>query len=59
MASSLKKNKVKLNLLTDVDGVMVQKCVRGEICHPVRQYSKANNKGKIMIKNRNIQGIGI
>ena len=57
--AALKKNKVKLNLLTDVDGVIVQKGVRGEICHTVRQYSKANNKGKIMIKNGNILSIGI
>ena len=35
--AALKKAKVKLDLLTDIDGIMVQKGVRGEICHIVHQ----------------------
>ena len=45
MASSLKKNKVKLDLLTDIDMLfMVEKRIREGICHSIYQYAKANNK---------------
>ena len=41
----LKKTKVKLELLTDVDMLlMVKKGIRGGICHAVFRYAKANNK---------------
>ena len=41
----LKKTEVKLELLTDIDMLlMVEKCIRGEICHAIHQYAKANNK---------------
>ena len=45
MASGSKKIKVKLVLLTDVDMLlMVEKSIRGEICHSIYQLAKANNK---------------
>ena len=40
-----KKTEVKLELLTDIDMLlMVEKRVRGGICHPIHEYAKANNK---------------
>ena len=43
--SALKKTKVKFHLLTDINmPLMVEKGIRGGICHSVYQYSKANNK---------------
>ena len=42
---AFKKNKVKLDLLTDIDMLlMAEKGIRGGICHPIYQYAKANNK---------------
>ena len=41
----LKKAEVKLELLTDVDILlMVEKGIRGGICHAIYRYAKANNK---------------
>ena len=41
MASALKKIKVKLDLLTDIDMLlMVQRAVRTEICQDIHQYVK-------------------
>ena len=41
----LKKREVKLELLTDVDMLlMVEKGIRGGICHAIHRYEKANNK---------------
>ena len=41
----LKKTDAKLELLTDPDMLlMVQKGVRGGICHAIHRYAKANNK---------------
>ena len=41
----LKKTKVELELLTNIDILlMVKKGVRGGICHVTHRYAKANNK---------------
>ena len=41
----LKKAKVKLELLTDIDILlMVGKGIRGGICHTIHRFEKANNK---------------
>ena len=41
----LKRNKVKLDLLTDTDMIlMVEKGIKGGICHSIYRYAKANNK---------------
>ena len=45
MAAALKNTKVKLDLLTDIDMLlMVEKVIGGWTCHSVYQYVKANNK---------------
>ena len=45
MASLFKKTGVKLELLKDMDMLlMVEKEIRGGICHSVHRYAKANNK---------------
>ena len=45
MASAFKNTKVKLDLLTDIDMLlMVEKSIRGGICNAIYQYAKANNK---------------
>ena len=42
---ALKKTKVKLELLTDIDMLlMVEKGIRGRICNAVYWYAKANNE---------------
>ena len=41
----LKQTKVKLDLLTDIDMLlMVEKAIRWGICHSIRRYLKASNK---------------
>ena len=43
--AALKKNKLKLDLSTDIDMLlMVEKNIRGGICDSIYRYSKANNK---------------
>ena len=42
---ALKKTKVKLDLLTDIDMLlMVEKGIRGGICHSIYRYANANSK---------------
>ena len=42
---ALKKNEVKLELLTDIDMLlMVEKGFIGGICHAIHRYLEANNK---------------
>ena len=43
--AALKKTKVKVDLLTDIDMLlMVEKRIRGGICHSGYLYAQANNK---------------
>ena len=43
--AALKETKVKLDLLTDIDMLlMVEKGMTGGICHSIYRYAKANNK---------------
>ena len=43
--AALKKTKVNLYLLTDIDmSLMVEKGIREGICHAIYRYAKANNK---------------
>ena len=52
--AALKKTKVKSELLTDIDVIlMVDEWIRGGICHAIHRYAKANNKYiKDYIKNK-------
>ena len=43
--AALKKTKVKLVLLTDINILlMVEKGIRGGICHSIYRYEEVNNK---------------
>ena len=43
--AALKKTKVKLDLLTDINMLlMVEKGISGGICHSIYRYGKTNNK---------------
>ena len=45
LQATLKKTKVKLDILTDIDMLlMVEKCIRGGMCHSIHRYPKANDK---------------
>ena len=59
--AALKETKVKLDLTTDIDMLlMIEKGIRGGICHSINWYAKADNKDKkimINIKNRHIFNI--
>ena len=44
MASLFRKTGIKLELLTDIDMLlMVEKGIRGGICHAIERYANANN----------------
>ena len=50
----LKKTGIRLEWLTDIDMLlMVEKGTRGETCHAIHRYAKANNK-YMKIYDRNI-----
>ena len=43
--ASLLKTKVKLELLTNIDMLlMAEKGIRGRICHAIHRHTKGNNK---------------
>ena len=43
--AAFKKTEVKIELLTAIDTLlMVEKGIRGGICHAIHRYAKANNK---------------
>ena len=45
MANLFKKGRRELELLTDIDMLLlVEKGIRGGICHAIHKYAKANNK---------------
>ena len=45
MASMFKKTEEELELITNVDMLlMIEKGIRGGICHEIHMYAKANNK---------------
>ena len=45
----LKETNVKLELITDPDMLlMVEKGIRGRICHAIHRYAKSSNKYKII-----------
>ena len=51
---ALKKTKLKLELLTDIDMLlMVQKGIRRSTCHAIYSYATTYNTLKIMIKTKN------
>ena len=52
--AALRKGKVKLDLFIHTDMLMVEKGIRGGICHALHQYAKPNNKyTKIWDRNKN------
>ena len=55
LQAALKKTEVKLKLLSNINMLlMVEKRIRGGICHAIHRYAKANNKYmKEMIKINN------
>ena len=61
--AALIKTEVKLEILTDIDMLlMIEKDIRGGICHAIYPYAKDNNKyTKIMIEIRShhISNIGM
>ena len=63
LQAALKKSEVKLKLLSSINMLlMVEKRIRGGICHAIHQYEKANNKymkEMIKINNHHILNIGM
>ena len=61
----LKKTKIKLDLLTNIDmSLMAEKVLRDRICRTIQQYAKANSKymkdqkKQKKLKNHCISSIG-
>ena len=58
----LKEAKEKLDLLSNIDMyIMIEKCIRGGLCHAIHRYAKTNKKYieiVIKIKNCHILNIG-
>ena len=45
MQATVNKTKVTLDLLTDIDMLLiVEKGIRGGICHAIHRYAKTSNK---------------
>ena len=45
MANSFKKTKVKLDFLTNIGMfLMIEKGIKGVMCHSIQWYAKANKK---------------
>ena len=56
----IKKTGRKLELITDVDMLfMVEKRIRGGICHAIHRYAKANNKYVKKNKKQRIINTGV
>ena len=43
--ATLRKTKVKLQLLTDINMLLLVERIRGETCHSIYQFAEANNYG--------------
>ena len=55
---ALKKTEVKLELLTDIDMLLVvEKGIRGGICHSIYRYAKANKKCMKYDKNKELSNL--
>ena len=55
MASMFEKTKIKLELLTDIDMLlMVEKGIRGGICKAIHRHAKVNNKYMANYDNKDI-----
>ena len=61
--SNFKKTELKLELITDVDMLLIiEKGIRGGLCHAIHQDAKADNKymeDMIKIKNHQILNIAM
>ena len=55
MASMFEKTKIKLELLTDIDMLlMVEKGIRGGICKAIHRHAKVNSKYMANYDNKDI-----
>ena len=57
MASLFKKLEVEVELLTDIDILlMVEKSIKGVMCHAIHRYAIANNK-YLNNYNKNVESL--